>query len=84
MLFGLVIALVDLGTLACPLMMLLGRRGIGPSCALSTCRDAADSIRARQSELSEQIVDRLCMSFRAAGISGTTTRSMEPSELSVL
>ena len=64
MLPGFLIALVALSALACPLMMLLGRRAIGSGCELMRCRNSADSIRARQRELSEQIVDRLCMSFR--------------------
>jgi hypothetical protein len=59
MLSGLLIALAVLSALACPVMMLLGRRGIGPGCALMGCkprqRDTADSIRARQRELANQI-----------------------------
>ena len=60
MLSGVLIALVVLSALACPVMMLLGRRGIGPGCALMECKpqqqpDHADSIRARQRELANQI-----------------------------
>ena len=60
MLGGLVIAAVVLGALACPLMMWLGRRGIGPGCALMGCgpqqsEDTLESLRARERELSERI-----------------------------
>ena len=59
MLSGLLIALVALSALACPVMMLLGRRGIGPGCAMMGCKprqpDNPDSIRARQRELANQI-----------------------------
>lgn len=56
---GLVLAVIVLGALACPLMMWLGRRGIGPGCALMGCRpqgeDTLESLRARELELAEQI-----------------------------
>ena len=59
MLSGLLLAFAVLSALACPVMMLLGRRGVGPGCALMGCkprqRDNADSIRARQRELANQI-----------------------------
>lgn len=60
MLSGVVIAAVVLGALACPLMMWLGRRGIGPGCALMGCRpqqteDTLESLRGREHELSERI-----------------------------
>lgn len=60
MLGGLVIAAVVLGALACPLMMWLGRRGVGSGCALMGCReqqsgDTLESLRAREHELSERI-----------------------------
>ncbi|MHB8643474.1 MAG: hypothetical protein ACYDA3_11395 [Gaiellaceae bacterium] len=34
---GLLIAVIVLGSLACPLLMFLGRRGIGPGCAIMGC-----------------------------------------------
>src|SRR5712691_11855178 len=59
MLFALLIVLAILGALTCPVMMFLGRRGIGPGCALIGCRprqrDNADSIRARQRQLADKI-----------------------------
>jgi hypothetical protein len=59
MLSGLLIALVVLSALACPVMMLLGRRGIGPGCAMMGCKprqpNNPDSIRARQRDLATEI-----------------------------
>lgn len=60
MLAGLLIAAVVLGALACPLMMWLGRRGIGPGCALMGCSpqrsvETLESLRARERELAERI-----------------------------
>ncbi len=56
---GFLIALVVLGALVCPVMMLLGRRAIGPGCQLIGCwprsHDNVDRIRARQRTLAEQI-----------------------------
>ena len=60
MLNGLLIALVVAAALACPVMMLLGRRGIGPGCALMGCRprrreESLDELRARQRELARRV-----------------------------
>ena len=60
MLNGLLIALVVAAALACPVMMLLGRRGIGPGCALMGCRprrreESLDDLRARQGELARRV-----------------------------
>ena len=60
MLSGLLIALVVIAALSCPVMMLLGRRGIGPGCALMGCEPRRDqysveSLRARQRDLAARI-----------------------------
>ena len=60
MLNGLLIALVLAAAVACPVMMLLGRRGIGPGCALMGCRPRAreeslEELRARQRELARRL-----------------------------
>ncbi len=60
MLNALLIALVAVAALACPVMMLLGRRGIGPGCALMGCKpkskeETIESLRTRQHELGARI-----------------------------
>lgn len=60
MVSGLLIAVVVLAGLACPLMMWLGRRGIGPGCALMGCmpqrdEETLESLRARQQELAQRL-----------------------------
>lgn len=60
MLEALIIAGVIVAALACPVMMWLGRRGIGPGCAMGTCapsreRDTLEELRSRQRELEERI-----------------------------
>ena len=59
MVTGLLIGLVIAGALACPLMMLLGRRGIGPGCFLGPCAEGEDGsaqgLRKRQQELAARI-----------------------------
>ena len=60
MLNGLLITLVVAAALACPVMMLLGRRGIGPGCALMGCRprrreESLEELRARQRELAHRV-----------------------------
>jgi len=60
MLTGLLIAALVVAGLACPLMMWLGRRGIGPGCALMPCAPGRDeetlqSLRARHEELSRRL-----------------------------
>lgn len=62
MLSGLLIALVVVAALACPVMMLLGRRGIGPGCALMRCRprgrdQSLEDLRARQRELGRRVAE---------------------------
>ena len=58
---GLLIGLAIAGMLICPLMMLLGRRGIGPGCILGRCADDEDgspeSLRRRQQELETRITE---------------------------
>jgi len=56
MLTGFVVAFVVLAGLACPLLMLLGRRGIGPGCAIMGCspqrdEDTLESLRAQHEQL---------------------------------
>ena len=56
---GLLIVAALVAALCCPLMMLLGRRGIGPGCALTGCsraeKDTLASLRTRQKQLEQQI-----------------------------
>ncbi len=57
---GLLIALVIVAALACPILMLLGRRGIGPGCAMMGCaprreQETVESLRAQHDELSTRI-----------------------------
>ena len=58
---GLLIGVALAGALACPLMLLLGRRGIGPGCFLGRCGAAPDdseqSLRTRQQELAARIAE---------------------------
>lgn len=60
MLEALLIGAVIVGVLACPTMMWLGRRGIGPSCAMRGCKaneldESLASLKARQRRLDAQI-----------------------------
>ena len=59
MLTGLLVAVVVLASLACPLMMWLGRRGIGPGCALMGCtpqrEETIESLRAQHEELTQRL-----------------------------
>lgn len=59
MLEALLIAAVGVGLLSCPVMMWLGRRGIGPGCAMLGCGEERDeslgTLRRRQGELDEEI-----------------------------
>ena len=59
---AILIAAVLVGALACPIMMLLGRRGIGPGCAMMNCEtdrreDSLDALRKRQRELDTQVAE---------------------------
>lgn len=61
MLDALLIALIVVAALACPVTMLLGRRGIGPGCRMPGCsrgRESSESLerlRARERELARRI-----------------------------
>lgn len=57
---ALLIAAVLVALLACPLMALMGRRGIGPGCAAAGCPPKRDDetlegLRTRQRQLDERI-----------------------------
>jgi len=58
---GLLIGLAIAAALICPLMILLGRRGIGPGCILGRCAtdpdDSEPSLRKRQQELAAAIAE---------------------------
>lgn len=59
---AILIAAVVAGALACPAMMWLGRRGIGPGCAMARCqtdgRDASlEELEQRQRELDQQVAE---------------------------
>jgi len=58
---GLLIGLAVAGALACPLMMLLGRHGIGPGCFLGHCvaveEGSAQGVHRRQQELAARIAE---------------------------
>lgn len=55
------IALIAVGALACPVMMLLGRRGIGPGCRMPGCSpqreppESLEELRERKQELAHRI-----------------------------
>jgi hypothetical protein len=55
------IAAVVAGVLACPVMMLLGRRGIGPGCAMMGCEpkkaDELGELRQREREIARRITE---------------------------
>lgn len=62
MLEALLVAAVVIGVVACPVMMWLGRRGIGPGCAMmGGCRaepekeESLDELRRRERELAGKI-----------------------------
>lgn len=62
MLEGVLIAVLVLAVLACPLMAWLGRRGIGPGCAVTRAHGEGDveerdveELRRRQRELGARI-----------------------------
>lgn len=59
---AILIAAVLVAALACPIMMLLGRRGIGPGCAMMNCEtdrreDSLDALRKRQRELDTKVAE---------------------------
>lgn len=63
MLEALLIAGIVVAALACPVMTLLGRRGIGPGCAMMGCSpkqkkgETLDDLRRREHELSARIAE---------------------------
>lgn len=61
MIEALLIAAVIVGVLACPVMMLLGRRGIGPGCAMMKCEpkqaDELGELRKRQREVALRVAE---------------------------
>lgn len=57
---GVLIGAVFVAALACPTMMWLGRRGIGPGCGMAKCPpepkdESLESLKRRQNELDLQI-----------------------------
>lgn len=64
MLEAILIGAVVVAVLACPVMMLLGRRGIGPGCRMmGACKPSADepesleSLRGREREIARRIAE---------------------------
>lgn len=55
------VAAVLVGVLACPTMMWLGRRGIGPGCAMMGCEpkkaDELEGLRKREQEIATRIAE---------------------------
>ena len=55
------ITAVVVGVLACPVMMYLGRRGIGPGCAMTNCApkaaDELGDLRRREREIELRIAE---------------------------
>lgn len=60
---ALLIVGIVVAALACPVMMMLGRRGIGPGCAMMGCSpkkkkgETVDDLRRRERELSARITE---------------------------
>jgi hypothetical protein len=57
---AILIGAIAVGALACPTMMWLGRRGIGPGCGIMGCKPAEpdeslDVLRQRQRQLKAQL-----------------------------
>lgn len=63
---ALLIALIVVAALACPVTMLLGRRGIGPGCRTPGCgrgrgsTESLERLRARERELARRIEELEC------------------------
>lgn len=60
MLTGFLVAAILVGTLTCPLMMWLGRRGVGPGCAIMgrtprRTEEQLENLRVRHQELSRRL-----------------------------
>ena len=60
MLTGLLVVVVLLAAIVCPLMMWLGRRGIGPGCAIMGCtpqrdEESLESLRAQHDALARRL-----------------------------
>lgn len=72
----LVIAAVVVGALACPVMMLLGRKGIGPGCAMMNCapkrQDEVDELRQRERAIAVRIAELEAAEQPAAAVSRST------------
>lgn len=78
MIEALLIAAIVVGALACPLMMLLGRRGIGPGCAMMGCKQKSDDLgelRRRESEIALRIAEIEAGERHAAPSRPTTVES---------
>jgi len=56
---GLLIGVALAGALVCPLMMLLGRREIGPGCFLGRCAEDADDSKERLSKHQQELAARI-------------------------
>ncbi|MEJ7792974.1 MAG: hypothetical protein WKF65_13480 [Gaiellaceae bacterium] len=57
---AILIGAVIVGVLACPTMMWLGRRGIGPGCGMMGCKpgepdETLDALKQRQRQLDTQV-----------------------------
>lgn len=60
MLEAILIGAIVVGALACPTMMWLGRRGIGPGCGMMGCKpdepaESLDVLKQRQRQLDAQV-----------------------------
>ncbi len=60
MLEAILIGAIVVGALACPTMMWLGRRGIGPGCGMMVCKpdepdESLDVLKHRQRQLDAQV-----------------------------
>lgn len=57
---AILIGAIVVGALACPTMMWLGRRGIGPGCGMMACKpdepvESLDVLKQRQRQLEAQV-----------------------------
>lgn len=58
---GLIVGAILVAVLACPIMMWLGRRGIGPGCGTSACStkrtagESLDELRRRERQIADRI-----------------------------
>jgi hypothetical protein len=67
---AILIGAIVVAALACPVMMLLGRRGIGPGCAVMGCEpkeaDELGELRRRERELASRIAELEASERRAS------------------